>query len=230
MSGIITLNGWKARKRSSGPNHIQQKNGKLARRSSKNYINNKRFTETISEWVRTEEVRKTKALRDEIEVLKKGRATLPVEMVEKIPALAKEYNIWYKKSIKIIPNYATEAFIDIANRIALKTNFSGYTYIDDMKGDALLLCVKYAYNFDPEKSSNAFAYFTQIVFNAFKQYLNKEKKQANQKFELTRDELQNSEKFNYNNIVNSNTNSDGDYIDPEFDVVIERIKPDYYRK
>jgi DNA-directed RNA polymerase specialized sigma24 family protein len=47
-----------------------------------------------------------------------------------------------------------------------------------MVGDAIENCFRYLHNFDPEKSSNPFAYFTQIMYYAFLRRIDKEKKQS----------------------------------------------------
>ena len=48
---------------------------------------------------------------------------------------------------------------------------------DDMISDGIENCVQYIHNFDPEKSKNPFAYFTQIIHYAFLRRIQKEKKQ-----------------------------------------------------
>jgi DNA-directed RNA polymerase specialized sigma24 family protein len=48
---------------------------------------------------------------------------------------------------------------------------------DDMVGDGIENCIQYVHNFNPEKSSNPFAYFTQIIHYAFLRRIQKEKKQ-----------------------------------------------------
>jgi hypothetical protein len=65
----------------------------------------------------------------------------------------------------------------LCERYATRANFSSYTYLDEMKMNALLnLCRTWA-SFNAEKSSNPFAYYTQTVKNSFIQYLKIEKKQ-----------------------------------------------------
>lgn len=66
----------------------------------------------------------------------------------------------------------------IAKRYAGKGNFSGYTWKEDMIGDAIYTCIKYMHNFNPEKSNNPFAYFTQICHNAFINYIKRQKKHS----------------------------------------------------
>jgi hypothetical protein len=75
-----------------------------------------------------------------------------------------------------IPNYIGECFVQIANRLSTKPNFVNYTYRDEMISDALENCISVVDNFDPEKSSNPFAYFTQIIHFAFLRRILKEKK------------------------------------------------------
>lgn len=76
-----------------------------------------------------------------------------------------------------IPEYIGHCIYQIANRLATKPNFSGYSYKEEMIGDGIENCLMYLHNFDPDKSSNPFAYFTQIIYYAFLRRIQKEKKQ-----------------------------------------------------
>ena len=76
-----------------------------------------------------------------------------------------------------IPNYLGECFLKIATHLSYKPNFVNYMFKDDMVCDGIENCVQYINNFNPEKSSNPFAYFTQIVHYAFLRRIQKEKKQ-----------------------------------------------------
>lgn len=67
----------------------------------------------------------------------------------------------------------------LTTKYAKKGNFSGYTYNEDMQAYAMLMLVKTWDSFDPNKSSNPFAFFTQCIKNSFIQYLNQEKNQRN---------------------------------------------------
>jgi len=69
----------------------------------------------------------------------------------------------------------------IAQRVAFKPNFINYSFRDEMIDDAIENCIMYADNFDPEKGSNPFAYFTQICHFAFIRRIQKEKKQFHTK-------------------------------------------------
>lgn len=81
-----------------------------------------------------------------------------------------------------IPDKIGECFIMIATKLATKGNFVGYTYKDEMICDALENCVIAIHSFNPEKSKNPFAYFTQIIWYAFLRRIEKEKKQTYVKY------------------------------------------------
>ena len=76
-----------------------------------------------------------------------------------------------------ITNYLGECFLKIATHLSYKPNFVNYMFREDMICDGIENCVQYIKNFDPEKSSNPFAYFTQIIHYAFLRRIQKEKKQ-----------------------------------------------------
>ena len=93
----------------------------------------------------------------------------------------------YKKDIReaeaaglpkpVIPRYIGECFLKIATHLSYKPNFVNYMFKDDMACDGIENCVQYINNFNPEKSTNPFAYFTQIIHYAFLRRIQKEKKQ-----------------------------------------------------
>ena len=76
-----------------------------------------------------------------------------------------------------ITNYLGSCFLKIATHLSYKPNFVNYMFRDDMISDGIENCVQYIHNFDPEKSRNPFAYFTQIIHYAFLRRIQKEKKQ-----------------------------------------------------
>ena len=84
-----------------------------------------------------------------------------------------------------IPRYVAECFMKIAENLSHKPNFLSYTFRDEMVADAIENCVMYVDNFDPAKSSNPFAYFTQITYYAFLRRIQKEKKQLYVKYKST---------------------------------------------
>jgi DNA-directed RNA polymerase specialized sigma24 family protein len=77
-----------------------------------------------------------------------------------------------------VPRYIGESIVLICNNLAKKPNFSGYTYKEDMISDAMIDCIAAVDNFNPDKTNNPFAYFTQIAWNAFIRRIHKEKKQT----------------------------------------------------
>lgn len=84
-----------------------------------------------------------------------------------------------------IPDYVGDCFLKIAEHLSFKPNFINYPFKDDMIGDGIENCVMYASNFDPEKSTNPFSYFTQIIYFAFLRRIQKEKKQNYIKYKST---------------------------------------------
>ncbi len=84
-----------------------------------------------------------------------------------------------------IPNYVGECFLKIAEHLSRKPNFISYSFRDEMIADGIENCMMYFRNFDPAKSKNPFAYFTQIIYFAFLRRIMKEKKQLYVKYKAT---------------------------------------------
>lgn len=76
-----------------------------------------------------------------------------------------------------IPRYIGDCFLKIANHLSFKPNFVNYMFKEDMISDGIENSVQYIHNFDPEKSQNPFAYFTQIIHYAFLRRIQREKRQ-----------------------------------------------------
>jgi hypothetical protein len=89
------------------------------------------------------------------------------------------------KSEPKVPNYIGECFLKISEHLARKPNFISYSFKEEMISDGIENCVMYFRNFDPEKSKNPFAYFTQIVYYAFLRRIDREKKQLYLKYKAT---------------------------------------------
>jgi len=83
-----------------------------------------------------------------------------------------------------VSNYIGECFLKIANHLSYRPNFINYTYRDEMISDGIENCLQYCSNFNPEKSNNPFAYFTQIIYYAFIRRIQKEKKQQHVKHQI----------------------------------------------
>ena len=94
-----------------------------------------------------------------------------------------------KTSIPIVPNYIAQCFLRIAEGLSHKSNFSRYTYREEMVMDAVENCLRAIANYNIEKTTrtgkpNAFSYFTQICYFAFIRRITKEKKQQDIKFKF----------------------------------------------
>ena len=101
------------------------------------------------------------------------------ELLEAMIVYRKKCAIAKEKDLPppLIGNYLGECFLKIATHLSYKPNFVNYMFREDMIGDGIENCVQYIHNFDPEKSNNPFAYFTQIIYYAFLRRIQKEKKQ-----------------------------------------------------
>lgn len=108
-----------------------------------------------------------------------------------------------------ITNYMGECFLKIANHLSYRPNFINYTYKDDMISDGIENCLQYVSNFNPEKSNNPFAYFTQIIYYAFIRRIQKEKKQTEIKQRL----IMKSGIQEYETIDGDDTNYTNSYVD-----------------
>jgi hypothetical protein len=70
-------------------------------------------------------------------------------------------------------------YIKLSERYAQRSNWRGYTYVEEMKGQAILQLSQIGLQFDESKSENPFAYYTAAVTNSFTRVLNLEKKNQN---------------------------------------------------
>lgn len=90
-----------------------------------------------------------------------------------------------EKERPIVPTYVGECIMKIATHLARKPNFVNYTFKEEMISDGIENCLQYIDNFNPDKSNNPFAYFTQIIYFAFLRRIQKEKKNLFVKFKLS---------------------------------------------
>ena len=106
------------------------------------------------------------------------------------------------KTKPVIPRYIGECFLKIANHLSFKPNFVNYMFKEDMISDGIENCVQYIHNFNPEKSKNPFAYFTQIIQYAFLRRIQREKRQLEIKNKII-------EKSGYQEVFDDNNQIDG---------------------
>jgi|TARA_R110002074_G_scaffold394985_1_gene582839 hypothetical protein len=90
-----------------------------------------------------------------------------------------------------LTDYIGECIFKIATRLAYRPNFINYTYRDEMVSDGIENCIQYADRFNPDKSKNPFAYFTQIIYFAFLRRIEKEKKQSRVKDKMIKETIVN---------------------------------------
>ncbi len=76
-----------------------------------------------------------------------------------------------------ITNRLGAMFLKLCERYSLRSNWRGYSYVDEMRGQALIQLTQIALQFDEGKSQNPFAYYTAAVTNSFTRVLNVEKRQ-----------------------------------------------------
>ena len=103
----------------------------------------------------------------------------------------------------VIPRYIGECFLKIANHLSFKPNFVNYMFKEDMISDGIENCVQYIHNFNPEKSQNPFAYFTQIIHYAFLRRIQREKRQLEIKNKII-------ERSGYQEVFDDSNKIDGD--------------------
>ena len=129
----------------------------MSRKKSEHYVNNKELLEALIVY--------------RFKVAESYKKTFNKELT------TKEERAKHWKGKPQISNYLGECFLKIATHLSYKPNFVNYMFRDDMISDGIENCVQYIHNFDPEKSKNPFAYFTQIIHYAFLRRIQKEKKQ-----------------------------------------------------
>ena len=136
----------------------------------------------------------------------------------------KQYHISKEngEELPIISEYLGSVFLKIAQRLSFRPNFINYAFKDDMISDGIENCLHYIHNFDPEKSSNPFAYFTQIIYYAFIRRIQKEKKQLYIKFKSMQNYEISPEYVNYMD-YDEDFSSTGDYKNSDFRVMVDEF-------
>jgi DNA-directed RNA polymerase specialized sigma24 family protein len=105
------------------------------------------------------------------------------------------YSAAYKEAkatgseLPTVPHDIGSAIYRICTNLMNNYNFVGYTYKDEMSGDAIVKCIIKAHNFDSEKSENPFAFFSQIAWNSAIERIKKENHQTSVKAKLVREKM-----------------------------------------
>jgi hypothetical protein len=161
----------------------------MSKKKSEHYVNNKELLEALI-------VYRTKVEKSYLKMYDKDLTKQPKE------ERAKQ---WEGKPP--ISNYLGECFLKIATHLSYKPNFVNYMFRDDMISDGIENCVQYIHNFNPEKSQNPFAYFTQIIHFAFLRRIQREKRQLEIKNKIL-------ERSGYSEVfTDDNTIDNGNYSD-----------------
>lgn len=147
-------------------------------------------------------------INTEVEKPKKKYKKNYINNADFTKAIAEWVDAYKKDPNSPMSPYIGECFMKLVNGCAKKPNFSGYTFIDEMKSEALLTCMKYAHNFNVEKSNNAFGYFTQYIVNCFKGVINAEKKISEGKFDYVKHLCETSDRYDYKQIMLDNEQND----------------------
>ncbi len=136
----------------------------------------------------------------------------------------KQYHIAKEndEELPIISEYLGSVFLKIAQRLSFRPNFINYAFKDDMISDGIENCLHYIHNFDPEKSSNPFAYFTQIIYYAFIRRIQKEKKQLYIKFKSMQNYEISPEFVNFMD-YDETFQGTGDYKNSDFRVMVDEF-------
>ena len=102
----------------------------------------------------------------------------------------------------IIPDYIGRCMMDISTRLSYKPNFINYPFREEMVADGIENAIRALNNFDPAKSANPFAYFTQIIHYAFLRRIQREKRQLEIKNKII-------ERSGYSEVFDDNNTLDG---------------------
>ena len=88
-------------------------------------------------------------------------------------------NGYFSKDHGQVTNKLALMWMKLCDRYATRGNVRGYTYNDEMKGQAILQLSQIGLKFDESKSNNPFAYYTAVVTNSFIKVINLEKRNQN---------------------------------------------------
>ena len=132
---------------------------------------------------------------------------------------------WKNSGEEKIPDDIAITIMSICKNLAKSGKFSGYSWVEAMIGDAILSCVKFCRNFDPEKSKNPFAFYTQIAYNAFIKRIQLEKSKLDGLAEY-RDSISSLYEIQDDDIIDDDTNNRFGHIEN----TAKRINRNYIKK
>lgn len=110
-----------------------------------------------------------------------------------------------------VPPFVIECIMLLIENYSKRFNWRGYTYLDEMKSEATLTCMKYLSNFDIDNYDNAYGYYSKFIENAFKLVWKREKVQA----DLRNNEVSEANtKVDYENVILWYDDHDPNYVEP----------------
>lgn len=129
---------------------------------------------------------------------------------------------WKASGDEKIPEDIAATIMMICKNLAKSGKFAGYSWIEAMVGDAILSCIKFCRNFDPAKSKNPFAFYTQIAYNSFLKRIQIEKQrldglaeyrdQITTLYDIQGEEYDDDENGRFGNIENTAKRINRNYI------------------
>ena len=134
-----------------------------------------------------------------------------------------------------IPDYIGMCIYKIATRLSNRPNFINYTYKDEMISDGIEVSIANIGNFNPDKYDNPFAYFTQIIYHAFVQRIQKEKKQQYLKYKSLENAIISNDQHEFQdsddrNISTSHYNEAAIHVISSFENSLQKKKEDAQKK
>ena len=116
-----------------------------------------------------------------------------------------------------ITNKLGHMFLKLVERYSHRANWRGYTYVDEMRGQALVQLSYIGLQFNEMKSDNPFAYFTQIVYYAFLRRIQKEKRQMDIRTKII-------ERSGFEEVMTA----DGNFNSSDYNTIKENIQTKQY--
>lgn len=156
---------------------ITKKKTGTGRKRVQNYLNNARLMENIITSKVTWNAGKEKAAkRRDRDVAKWEKACIGINDPDAMPPKPIPVEKYWPSAAECMTPELVKMIMMLVDKYGTRANWRGYTYIDDMKAEALVSLLNGTLKFDPEKSQNPFGYMTQIVTHSFLTTLDKEKK------------------------------------------------------
>lgn len=121
-----------------------------------------------------------------------GEIKMAIKEKEQKPAKKKNYlnnkdlfaEVVKSREAGIMSDNLARMLQTLTERYGRSGRYIGYTYNEDMQAYAMMMLCRTWAKFDPDRFTNAFAYYTTCVHNSFNQFLNKEKAQRDVRDEL----------------------------------------------